>query len=236
MQELAKVFFETIIELVPGQIETNKLGGDKVVFRIKFKAISTSDTDAGGGGGGVRGVNPKRQRANLAALTAANRRLPERLLAQFPWHIVISSEMKIVHCGASMLRRFGRRIMPPTDQFVSFDEACTTIRPAFDTKVVTYDDLLQHTRVPFIISVLGLPIQGQMVPLQESLIFLASPYANSLDGLTELGLTMADLPLHDSRREMILATETRNAEMELTKSLDTGADRLMGVIVAAFLS
>ena len=122
-----------------------------------------------------------------------------------------------------MLRRFGKRIAP-ADGFVSFEESCKMIRPVFDdTTVLTYDDLLQHTRVPFIISVFGeLPIQGQMVPLQTALIFLASPHANSLDELTSLSLTMSDLPLHDSRREMILATETRNAELELTKSLDEG--------------
>jgi hypothetical protein len=223
VQELAKVFFETTIRLeVHGQPEVNKVGGDRVLFRINCDGGSSSDREAGGSRRLV-GVNTKQQRQSLTALAALNDRLPERLLSQFPWHMVVSSEMSIVHCGDSMLRRFGKRIAP-ADGFVSFEESCKMIRPVFDdTTVLTYDDLLQHTRVPFIISVFGeLPIQGQMVPLQTALIFLASPHANSLDELTSLSLTMSDLPLHDSRREMILATETRNAELELTKSLDEG--------------
>ncbi|XP_035824043.1 guanylate cyclase soluble subunit beta-2-like [Aplysia californica] len=65
-------------------------------------------------------------------------------------------------------------------------------------------------------------VKGQMMWLAESdlMIFIGSPRLTSLKAMKRLNVYMADIPLYDVTREMVLLYQQRNAEIDITRKLD----------------
>ena len=79
------------------------------------------------------------------------------------------------------------------------------------------DDLLQKRRMC---------LKGQMIYAAETdkILFMCSPNVGTLDELSERGLFLSDLPLHDSTRDLLLLSEQLRAEYELTRRLEETTD------------
>ncbi|ELT97386.1 hypothetical protein CAPTEDRAFT_190571 [Capitella teleta] len=58
----------------------------------------------------------------------------------------------------------------------------------------------------------------------DKILFPCSPHLGTLDELSEHGLYLSDIPLHDSTRDLILLSEQLRAEYELTKRLEDATD------------
>jgi len=58
-------------------------------------------------------------------------------------------------------------------------------------------------------------LKGQMVfcPESDSLLFVASPFLDGLEGLTGRGLYISDIPIHDATRDVILVGEQSRAQV-----------------------
>jgi hypothetical protein len=58
-------------------------------------------------------------------------------------------------------------------------------------------------------------LKGQMVfcPESDSLLFVASPFLDGLEGLTSRGLYISDIPIHDATRDVILVGEQSRAQV-----------------------
>jgi hypothetical protein len=61
----------------------------------------------------------------------------------------------------------------------------------------------------------GMELKGQMVycPESDSLLFVASPFLDGLEGLTGRGLYISDIPIHDATRDVILVGEQSRAQV-----------------------
>ena len=61
-------------------------------------------------------------------------------------------------------------------------------------------------------------ITGQMLwmELQKQMLFVGSPLITSLNEMRETNVYMADIPLFDVTREIVLLYEQRNAEIDIT--------------------
>ena len=68
----------------------------------------------------------------------------------------------------------------------------------------------------------AIEIKGQMVYLEESnsILFLGSPKVGNLDDLTSKGLFLADIPIHDATRDLILVGEESRAQDTMKKQMD----------------
>jgi guanylate cyclase soluble subunit alpha len=66
----------------------------------------------------------------------------------------------------------------------------------------------------------GMELKGQMVfcPESDSLLFIASPFLDGLEGLTGRGLYISDIPIHDATRDVILVGEQSRAQVRLTSN------------------
>ena len=63
----------------------------------------------------------------------------------------------------------------------------------------------------------GMHLKGQMVDCRESeaLMFVGSPLIDGLDSLTSRGLYLADVPIHDATRDVILVGEQSRAQVSV---------------------
>lgn len=50
-------------------------------------------------------------------------------------------------------------------------------------------------------------------PESDSLLFVASPFLDGLEGLTSRGLYISDIPIHDATRDVILVGEQSRAQV-----------------------
>lgn len=57
-------------------------------------------------------------------------------------------------------------------------------------------------------------------PESNSLLFIGSPFVDGLDGLTNNGLFISDIPLHDATREVVLVGEQTKAQDGLRRRMD----------------
>lgn len=96
-----------------------------------------------------------------------------------------------------------------------------------------FREIVRRTYTPFLIELksppgrtdfntVGLEIKGQMefCPESNCLLFIGSPFIDGLDGLTNNGLFISDIPLHDATREVILVGEQARAQDGLKRRMD----------------
>lgn len=146
----------------------------------------------------------------------------------FPWHFIVNRNLEFVQLGTgfnkiikSYLKTHGRL----ATTYIQFK------RPKELT--VNFREISRRTNTPFMISIRAPPgctnfsakdldIKGQMVFCQEtdSLLFIGSPFLDSLEGLTNNGLFISDIPLHDATREVILVGEQARAQDGLRRRMD----------------
>ena len=77
------------------------------------------------------------------------------------------------------------------------------------------DDVLQHAPHQVSVCVCG---SGQMLWLEaeRQILFIGSPLITSLKEMKAMDVYMADIPLFDVTREIVLLYEQRNAEIDVT--------------------
>ena len=71
-------------------------------------------------------------------------------------------------------------------------------------------------------------IKGQMIYLEESacIIFFCSPSVSSLDDLSQRGLYLSDIPLHDATRDLVFLSEKFHVEYKLAQKLEILTEEL----------
>jgi hypothetical protein len=137
------------------------------------------------------------------------------LLEPWPWHFVVDENLRLCSVGSATRRRYPHLAASASNS--PFDRVCDMeiVRPKLDA--LSFDTLAKHTKVPFVAKLNGdgLILRGQwhaIVPSiisrpnsKKCLVFLCAPDVVDMDSLTKNGLTLADLAVHDSRRELVRA-------------------------------
>lgn len=146
----------------------------------------------------------------------------------FPWHFIVNRSMEFTQLGSGFSKIFKRYLK-------THGRLATTYLQFKRPKELTVDfrEISRRTNTPFMLSLRPLPgctstfakdldIKGQMVycPESDSLLFMGSPFLDSLEGLTNNGLYISDIPLFDATREVILVGEQARAQDGLRRRMD----------------
>jgi two-component system, sensor histidine kinase and response regulator len=129
--------------------------------------------------------------------------------ALFPFHVIFDGDLRVVSIGPGLakLARSPWIGSPLAD-------ALTIRRP---TAATTYGEIMRSADRLFIAKLndLELVFRGQMLELEpgELGIFLATPWVTELATLEQVGLCLADFPLHDSISDFLLLLQTKSTAL-----------------------
>ncbi|CAG5136593.1 unnamed protein product, partial [Candidula unifasciata] len=148
----------------------------------------------------------------------------EQLSFAFPYHLIFDQKLR--------LRQFGQTIarLSPVElrEGMQISSAFHILYPRISFNV---QNICRFINAIFIIAVgpeaaeydeHGFSMKGQMMWMTDTklMIFIGSPRLMSLKEMKRLNMYMADIPLYDVTREMVLLYQQRNAEIDITKKLD----------------
>uniref|UniRef100_A0A7S2S7C0 guanylate cyclase n=1 Tax=Mucochytrium quahogii TaxID=96639 RepID=A0A7S2S7C0_9STRA len=130
----------------------------------------------------------------------------EFLLKPWPWHILVSRDLKILHLGPSLRSR----VRDGADTgHVKLCEIFTLVSPP---GVVTYEQFLLRQQVLFVVQLNeqpGIKLAGHFSPVPASdkqdggLMFFGSPRFPSPDGMYKARVYLSDYGLHDANRDLL---------------------------------
>jgi two-component system, sensor histidine kinase len=151
----------------------------------------------------------------------------------FPFHFIINSSMQLIKCGKSMRKLF------------NFEEGCgfktyfNVHRPFFSTP--TFDDLISCQDILTVLELQGnlnkIKLRGQFeyIELDNTLLFIGTPWFYEISQLPAEGLKIQDFALFDTQLDMLqalnsqesvtadiklLLTKVNNQKKELQKSAE----------------
>ncbi|CAL7945205.1 unnamed protein product [Xylocopa violacea] len=146
----------------------------------------------------------------------------------FPWHFVVDRKLDLVQLGVGFVRIFGNYLNRLGREMSRY---FVLTRPR--GIILTFEEIHKRESSPFVLTLQkppsvdkypaeGLEMKGQMVycPESDSILFVSSPFLNSLEGLTGRGLFISDIPLHDATRDVILVGEQARAQDGLRRRMD----------------
>ncbi|XP_045165881.1 guanylate cyclase soluble subunit beta-2-like isoform X5 [Mercenaria mercenaria] len=152
----------------------------------------------------------------------------EQFCNAFPYHIIFDSNLEIKQCGM-MIQRLLRtqvteqnmcdifelthpRMQMSVINIRMFINAVFMLKVRVPSKTVLKNGDSQHSLI----------LKGQMMWLDDiqHMIFISSPRLSSLTELMEMNVYLADIPLYDVTRELVLLNQQRIAEIDIAKRLD----------------
>ncbi|KAL8560982.1 hypothetical protein ACOMHN_061196 [Nucella lapillus] len=141
----------------------------------------------------------------------------------FPYHVFFTPEMTIMQLGHSLTRVLSLGIGVGSGMSEAF-------HIEYPRVAWSLNNILRFINTIFILSLLPTPgsnkkclkLKGQMLWLEgeRRLLFMGSPSLKSLKEMRDTDLHMADIPLFDVTREIVLLYQQRNAEIGITQMLD----------------
>lgn len=161
---------------------------------------------------------------NSTELTSSNElSLSDDLFkSTFPFMIQIDRQLNIIQIGDSLLRSLGQAILngngcqfltyftieEPKLNDYSFESLILNQNMNFKLKMKTFENKINF-------QMKDMCLKGSIIYEAESdcLLFLGSPVLQSLDELTDRGMYISDIPIHDAVRDMILVGEQTKAQV-----------------------
>ncbi|CAG5127190.1 unnamed protein product [Candidula unifasciata] len=140
----------------------------------------------------------------------------------FPYHIIFDRELRIKQCGDLVQKHSSFTL---TDGML-LTSAFSIVHPKM---VVSIENIRKFINAVFLLAICQndngkktFLLKGQMIWLRESehMIFIGSPRLTSLNELLEMNVYLADIPLYDVTRELVLLNQQRIAEIDIAKRLD----------------
>ncbi|XP_046380373.2 guanylate cyclase soluble subunit beta-2-like [Haliotis rufescens] len=144
----------------------------------------------------------------------------------FPYHIIFDKYLKIRQCGVMI-----HKLCPvPIREGMAVTSLFRIIHPKMKLSLANIHKFINAV---FLLSVSqdesetegdnkAVVLKGQMMWLEAShhMIFIGSPRLTSLNELMEMNVYLADIPLYDVTRELVLLNQQRIAEIDIAKKLD----------------
>ncbi|XP_066923235.1 guanylate cyclase soluble subunit beta-1-like [Clytia hemisphaerica] len=151
-----------------------------------------------------------------------------------PFHIVFDDQMRFVELGAALSRILnvysnkGERvtnyftITRPQVEF-DFDMIKLRLNNSFVLTTITRTDEPRANKPRS-----NLRLKGQMILLEKKkmMLFLCSPNVTCIEDMTNKGLCLSDIPIHDATRDLVLLSENIQKELKLTQQLGIVSDHL----------
>ncbi|MBL4709297.1 MAG: hypothetical protein JKY48_12750 [Flavobacteriales bacterium] len=129
----------------------------------------------------------------------------------FPFYFRMETKLQIVKAGKGLLKLY------PGLVGNNFTDAFRFIRPSFSIKN-TYDSIAEYTNQVIIIQLQlknqKLLIRGQMLIIQEQILFVGSPWMAKVEDLEKYNLLVTDFAVHDPVTEMLQVLKVRQLAFE----------------------
>lgn len=135
----------------------------------------------------------------------------------FPYFILIDSTFQIVGYGKSIAK-----ICPNLKANVSFNDFFALKRPKAETN--TFDELLHFSNQLVVIesNLDGVALRGQFELLDGQLLFVGSPWFNSMNEVVDKNLTINDFAIHDPLLDLLHVLKNQEiSAKELKETLIT---------------
>ena len=140
----------------------------------------------------------------------------------FPFHIAFNRQMVITSCGNAVGRRFDMQGLVGRRADTVFD----VVRP---TLKFNFSSILSHINTAYVLieknatSVKPLSLRGKMTFQWQVnvMLFFCSPSAIDLQDLLDQGVYLADIPIHDATKDLLLLSEQFAVEYQYAKQLET---------------
>ena len=230
---------------------------DHVQFLVKEKTPRTNDTSHSNSDDVDAPESLSNEHDALGLLSNEPRISPATFCRAFPFHVMFNRELRIIQTGFSIARvvpELQDRTFSFADIFsvvrpsvdVTFDgivaRANTVFvvrvrgRTATSSRAALGDEFpLGRCRCnstsedPEVIDGRQIRLKGEMIYVEETdnVLFLCSPCVTGLQDLSRSGLSLADVPIHDSTRDLFLLSEQFRAEYELTQRLQVSNCQFM---------
>ncbi|KAK7102523.1 guanylate cyclase soluble subunit beta-2-like [Littorina saxatilis] len=149
--------------------------------------------------------------------------------AAFPYHIMFNKSLCIEQIGDNVRRLTTVHISDDTP----FKAIGDIVQPVMHQ---TIENIFLFINAVFLVAIYRSPddktqpfmLRGQMVWMEHSqvMIFIGSPRLTSLNELLEMNVFLADIPLYDCTRELVLLNQQRMAEIDIAKKLDETTTKL----------
>ena len=144
---------------------------------------------------------------------------PEQFAAAFPFHLALDRKLSLVQAGSTL-----RRICPDVQAGADLDQIFRSIRPEGR---MTLEWVLQHRLRFFLLEHLTtkLQLRGEFIilPEQDTLLFLGSPWFTDSSEIATLGLGFEDFAIHDPVVDMLQVFQASKMALADAKKL---ADKL----------
>jgi two-component system, sensor histidine kinase and response regulator len=119
--------------------------------------------------------------------------MPEQFAEVFPFHLAVDRNLTLVQTGQSL-----RRVCPDAVPGAGLDQVFRVVRPEGE---VSYKWLADNQRELFLLAHLasGVQLRGQfmLLPGEQTLLFLGSPWFTESTEIAERGLGFEDFAIHD---------------------------------------
>ncbi|CAH1783515.1 unnamed protein product [Owenia fusiformis] len=144
-----------------------------------------------------------------------------------PYHVIFDKDLEVRQTGEYL-----QRLCP------KLSETGTNLADIFElhhpVMALTYPNLLFFINASYVLTIRNEFVvkhkrseiahhnmEGQMVYLDNGHIaFICSPQLNSLEEMMSMNVFLADIPMFDVTRKLVLLSQQRNAEIEISKKLD----------------
>ena len=152
---------------------------------------------------------------------------PAQVDAAFPFHLVLDTELRILHVGSSLRRLL--RNLPDGPHLTDLFEVATP------KGVVSFADLTSNPRALFLLQSVteaGLLLRGQMLHDHAAgcVFFVGSPWVTETATFGSLGLTLDDFAVSDAVVDYVLLLQRQSSSLaearELASRLHETADQL----------
>jgi PAS domain S-box-containing protein len=133
----------------------------------------------------------------------------------FPFYILIDKSLQIENFGKSLVK-----ICPFIKKSTPFSENFSIKKPRLDNP--TYEDIINNSNQLTVIEnkINGIPLRGQFELINNSLLFVGSPWFNSTLEVVENKLTFRDFALHDPLIDLLhVLNNQENNSKELKELL-----------------
>ncbi len=139
----------------------------------------------------------------------------------FPFYILIDTNLKIKTFGKSLAK-----ICPNIKKSLSFKNNFEVVRPHLDN--LNFNELASNCNQLIIIKYINsnTPIRGQFELINNSLLFVGSPWFGSMSDVIEKKLTLHDFAIHDPLLDLLhILNNQENTANELKELLTTINDQ-----------
>ncbi len=140
---------------------------------------------------------------------------PEQFAAAFPFHLALDRKLKLVQAGSTL-----RRICPDVQPGADLDQIFRSIRPEGR---MTLEWVRQHGLRFFLLEhrTTKLQLRGEFIllPEQDTLLFLGSPWFTDSSEIATRGLGFEDFAIHDPAVDMLQVLQASKMALADAKKL-----------------